>query len=61
MELKGKIVDLLLNELGFSQKDLDKVKAILDNINVKKVGDTTIVEIRLNKVSVILENDKDVY
>lgn len=61
MELKGKIVDLLLNELGFSQKDLDKVKAILDNINVKTVGDTTIVEIRLNKISVILENDKDVY
>lgn len=61
MELKGKIVDLLLNELGFSQKDLDKVKAILDNVNVKTVGDTTIVEIRLNKISVILENDKDVY
>ncbi len=61
MELKGKIVDLLLNELGFSQKDLDKVKAILDNINVKKVEDTTIIEIKLNKVSVILENDKDVY
>lgn len=61
MELKGKIVDLLLNELGFSQKDLDKVKAILDNINVKTVGDTTVVEIRLNKISVILENDKNVY
>lgn len=61
MELKGKIIDLLLNELGFSQKDLDKVKGILDNINVKRVGDTTIIEIRLNKVSVILENDKNVY
>lgn len=61
MELKGKIVDLLLNELGFSQKDLDKVKAILDNINVKTIGDTTVVEIRLNKISVILENDKNVY
>ena len=61
MELKGKIVDLLLNELGFSPKDLDKIKTILDNINVKTVEDTTIVEIRLNKISVILENDKDVY
>lgn len=61
MELKDKVKELLLNELGFSQKDLDKVKSILDNINVKTVGDTTIVEIRLNKVSVILENNKDVY
>lgn len=61
MELKGKIVDLLLNELGFSQKDLDKVKAVLDNISVKTVGDTTIIEIRLNKISVVVENNKDVY
>jgi hypothetical protein len=61
MELKGKIKELLLNELGFSQKDLDKVKSILDNINVKTVGDTTIIEIRLNKISVLLENNKDVY
>lgn len=61
MELKGKIVDFLLNELGFSQRDLDKMKAMLDNINVKTVGDTTVVEIRLNKISIIMENDKDVY
>lgn len=61
MELKDKTVEFLLNQLGFSQKDLDKVKTILDNINVKTVGDTTIVEIRINKVSVVLENDKDVY
>lgn len=61
MELKDKVKELLLNELGFSQKDLDKVKSILDNVTVKTVGDTTIVEIRLNKISVILENNKDVY
>ena len=61
MELKDKTVEFLLNQLGFSQKDLDKVKTILDNINVKTVGDSTIIEVRLNKVSVIVENNKDVY
>jgi hypothetical protein len=61
MELKDKTVEFLLNQLGFSQKDLDKVKIILDNINVKTVGDSTIIEVRLNKVSVIVENNKDVY
>lgn len=61
MELKDKTVEFLLNQLGFSQKDLDKVKTILDNITVKTVGDSTVIEVRLNKVSVIVENNKDVY
>ena len=61
MELKGKIVDILLNELGFSKNDLEKVKAVLDNVEVKNVGGSTVVEIRLNKISVILENSKRTY
>lgn len=61
MELKGKIVDLLLNEFGFSKTDLEKVKAILDNVEVKTVNGATVIEVRLNKVSVILENNKRVY
>lgn len=61
MELKDKTVEFLLNQLGFSQKDLDKVKTILNNITVKTVGDSTVIEVRLNKVSVIVENNKDVY
>ena len=61
MELKDKTVEFLLNQLGFSQKDLDKVKTILDNITVKTVGDSTVIEVKLNKVSVIVENNKDVY
>lgn len=61
MELKGKIVDILLNELGFTKNDLEKVKAVLDNVEVKNVGGSTMIEIRLNKISVILENNKRVY
>ena len=61
MELKDKTVEFLLNQLGFSQKDLDKVKTILDNITVKTVGDSTVIEVRLNKISVIVGNNKDVY
>lgn len=61
MELKGKIVDILLNELGFSKNDLEKVKAVLDNVEVKNVGGSTVIEIRLDKISIILENSKRVY
>ena len=61
MELKGKIVEILLNELGFSQSDLDKVKAILDNISVRSVDGKTLIDIRLNKITVVLESDKNEY
>jgi predicted P-loop ATPase/GTPase len=61
MELKDKLVEILLNQLNFSQSDLDKVKAVLDNINVRKVGDKTFIDIRLNKITVVLESDKNEY
>jgi len=61
MELKDKLVEILLNQLNFSQSDLDKVKAVLDNINVRKVGDKTFIDIRLNKINVVLESDKNEY
>lgn len=59
--LKDKIIGWLLNEFNLSQADIDKVAAILDKVQVKTVGDQTVIEIRLNKVSVILEGDKSVY
>lgn len=61
MELKDKVVEILLNQLNFTQKDLDKVKSILDNINVRTVNGQTFIEIRLNKISIILESDKNEY
>lgn len=61
MELKGKVVEILLNEFGFTPKDLEKVKAILDNVEVKTVGNTTTIQVRMNKFTVVMENNKDVY
>ena len=61
MEIKGKIVEILLNELGFSQRDLDKVKTVLDNIDVRTVDGKTFIDIRLNKITVVLESDKNEY
>jgi hypothetical protein len=61
MELKGRVVELLLNEFGFTPKDLEKVKAVLNNIEVKTVGNTTTIQVRMNKITVVMENNKDVY
>lgn len=61
MEVKGKIVEILLNELGFSQRDLDKVRTVLDNVDVRTVDGKTFIDIRLNKITVVLESDKNEY
>jgi len=61
MELKDKLLRILLDQLNFSQSDLDKVKAVLDNINVRTVDGKTFIDIRLNKITVVLESDKNEY
>lgn len=61
MELRDKLLQILLDQLNFSQSDLDKVKAVLDNINVRTVDGKTFIDIRLNKITVVLESDKNEY
>ena len=59
MGINDKIIEILLHQLNFSQSDLDKVKAVLDNINVKTVDGKTYIEIRVNKVTVVLEGNQN--
>ena len=59
MGLNDKLMEILLNQLNFSQADLDKVKAILDNVSVKTVDGKTYIEIRVNKVTVVLEGNQN--
>jgi len=59
MGLNDKLMEILLHQFNFSQSDLDKVKAVLDNINVKTVDGKTYIEIRVNKVTVVLEGDQN--
>ena len=56
-----KIVKWLLSEFNLSQADIDKVKGILDKIDIKTVNGQTIISVRLNKISIILEGDEGVY
>ena len=58
MALNDKLIEILLHQLNFSQSDLDKVKAVMDNITVKTVDGKTYIEIRTNKITVVLEGDK---
>ena len=59
MGLNDKLVEILLHQFNFSQTDLDKVKAVLDNVSVKTVDGKTYIEIRVNKVTVVLEGNQN--
>tara|TARA_B100001113_G_C21107810_1_gene621743 strand:+ start:408 stop:584 length:177 start_codon:yes stop_codon:yes gene_type:complete len=55
------ILDVFLNkifdELGIDGETVDKLKAIVDNVDVRKEGDKTYIEISMKKITVVLEKD----
>lgn len=59
--ISDKIINWLLAEFNLSKSDVDKVKSILDKIDIKQVNGQTIISIRLNKVSIAIESDPNVY
>jgi len=59
--IKEKLIKWLLTEFNLSMSDVEKVKSILDKIEIKEVGDNTIISVRLDKFSVVLEAKSSAY
>ena len=59
MMLTEKVINLLLNELNLSRSDVEKFINLLNKVDIKTVDGKTFIDIRLNKISIILESDKD--
>lgn len=45
----------LLSFLGISEEQVDKVKTIIDNIDIKQENGTTIIEVKTKSVKIIIE------
>tara|TARA_Y100000004_G_scaffold194851_1_gene260443 strand:- start:952 stop:1128 length:177 start_codon:yes stop_codon:yes gene_type:complete len=50
-------LDKIFDELGIDGEVVDKLKSIVDNVDVRKEGDKTYIEISMKKVTVVLEKD----
>tara|TARA_R100000278_G_C5353596_1_gene122722 strand:+ start:328 stop:504 length:177 start_codon:yes stop_codon:yes gene_type:complete len=50
-------LDKIFEELGIDGEVVDKLKSIVDNVDVRKEGDKTYIEISMKKVTVVLEKD----
>lgn len=55
MGILDSVVDKILKEYGITNEHINKVKQVLDFIEVKQDGDKTIVEITLKKISITLD------
>jgi len=56
----GGIVDNIINNVlskyNITPKDIEKVKSIVDKIEVSSVGDSTVVEINLKKIKIVIDS-----
>jgi len=55
----SKIIKNTLESYGINQNMVDKVKAVVDNIDVREVDDQIHIEVSLKKLKIIVEKDKE--
>lgn len=53
-----KIVRSILESYGINQKMVDKVKAMIDNIDVREIDGQVWIDLDLKKVRIIIQKDQ---
>ena len=49
-------IDGILKKYNISRKDIDKVKSIIDKVEISHVGKSTVIEINLKKVKIVIDS-----
>jgi hypothetical protein len=55
MSLKSVIIKEIMEEFGVTEEMVEKVKSVIDNIDVQKFEDRTIISIKTKNISVIID------
>jgi hypothetical protein len=55
MSIKSIIIKEIMEEFGITQEMVDKVKSVIDNIDVQKFEDRTIISIKTKNISVVID------
>ena len=55
MGIESMIIQKVMDELGISQEMVDKVKGIIDNIDIQTYGDKTAIEISMKKITITID------
>mgnify|MGYP001460720944 CR=1 FL=1 len=49
------IIDKILDRLGISEEMVEKVKTVVDNVDVQKYGDKTVISIDMQKITIVID------
>jgi hypothetical protein len=55
----NRIIKEILESYGVDQKMVDKVKSVVDNIDVREIENQIWIDINLKRVRLIIEKDKE--
>ena len=55
MSIKSVIIREIMEEFGVTEEMVDKIKSVIDNIDVQKFEDRTIISIKTKNISVIID------
>jgi hypothetical protein len=55
MSLKSMIIREVMEELGITQEMVDKVKSIIEQVDIQKFEDRTIISVKTKNISIIID------
>lgn len=55
----NKLIKNVLESYGINQKMVDKVKSIIDNIDITEVDDQILIDVNLQKIKIIIQKNKE--
>jgi len=49
------IIDKVLDRLGISEEMVEKTKTVIDNIDIQKYGEKTVISIDMKKITIVID------
>jgi hypothetical protein len=49
------IIDKVLDRLGISEELVEKTKTVIDNIDIQKYGEKTVISIDMKKITIVID------
>lgn len=57
MGLSEIVIDKIISALGVSRETIDKIEAIVDNIDVTTEDGKTIIAIKIKNITIVIDNN----
>lgn len=55
MSLKSVIIREVMEELGIKQESVDKIQNVIENIDIQKIEDRTIISFKIKNISIVID------